>query len=154
MAGEVNREFVAEGEAELRKVGTVVNADLMTYWPLEDEVEAEGGVRLQQEDDVVTGPKMRLRLEDQVGYFEQPSYYLKHQSLLGGKTASDRDESDRQLEKLADTSMWNSGFAAPQTMKFVPGQTSFKEKIRSARPRSRAARRSASISRGKTSTAC
>ena len=130
MAGEVNREFVAEGEAELRKVGTVVNADLMTYWPLEDEVEAEGGVRLQQEDDVVTGPKMRLRLEDQVGYFEQPSYYLKHQSLLGGKTASDRDESDRQLEKLADTSMWNSGFAAPQTMKFVPGQTSFKEKIR------------------------
>ena len=31
MQGEINREFVAEGDAELRKVGSVVNADLMTY---------------------------------------------------------------------------------------------------------------------------
>ena len=60
MQGEIDREFVAEGDAELRKVGSVVNADLMTYWPLEDEVEAEGSVRLQQQDDVMTGPKMRL----------------------------------------------------------------------------------------------
>ncbi|GHU26850.1 hypothetical protein AGMMS50256_05140 [Betaproteobacteria bacterium] len=129
MAGEVNTEFVAEGEAELRKTGSVINSDLMTYWPLEDEVEAEGSVRLQQGENVVTGPKMRLRLEDQVGSFEQPFYYLKHQSLMGRERASDHEESDRQLEKLGKAS-WNSGFAAPQAIAFVPGQTSFDEGIR------------------------
>jgi LPS-assembly protein len=102
----------------------------MTYWPLEDEVEAEGRVRLQQREDVVTGPKMRLRLEDQIGYFEQPSYQLKHQSLLGGRKASEREESERRIEKLANASLWNSGFATPQATAFMPGQTQFDDKVK------------------------
>jgi LPS-assembly protein len=129
MAGEIDREFVAEGEAELRKTGSVVNSDLMTYWPLKDEVEAEGRVRLQQREDVVTGPKMRLRLEDRIGYFEQPAYRLKHQSLLGGRKVSDREDSARRIEKLVNDSMWNSGLATPRAMKFVPGQTRFGDDI-------------------------
>ncbi len=129
MQGEINREFVAEGDAELRKVGSVVNADLMTYWPLEDEVEAEGSVRLQQQDDVMTGPKMRLRLDDRVGYIDQPTYLIQHRSLLGEKMEADREASDRELQKLSEGSYWTSGFAAPQTMKFVPGQTSLQEKV-------------------------
>lgn len=32
--------LVAEGDAELRKIGTVVNSDRLTYWPLDDELEA------------------------------------------------------------------------------------------------------------------
>jgi LPS-assembly protein len=134
MQGEIDREFVAEGEAELRKPGSVVNSDLMTYWPLEDEVEAEGSVRLQQANDVVTGPKMRLRLEDQVGHFDQPSYRLQHQSLLGLKRVEDQQESDRRsrIPDLDDVSfaLWNSGFAVAQEMKFVPGQTSYEQKIK------------------------
>ncbi len=127
MSGEVNREFNAEGEAELRKIGTVVNADRLTYWPLDDEMEAEGSVRLQQGEDVVTGPKMRLRIEDQVGYFEQPSYQLKRQ-LMGGKTADDPANSSQQLEELGRQSWWNSGFASPGAMNIVPGQTRVGEK--------------------------
>ncbi len=122
MSGEVNREFNAEGEAELRKIGTVVNADRLTYWPLDDEMEAEGSVRLQQGEDVVTGPKMRLRIEDKVGYFEQPSYQLKRQ-LMGGRAADDRENSRQQLEELSRQSWWNSGFASPQAMSIAPGQT-------------------------------
>ncbi|MDR3220488.1 MAG: hypothetical protein LBU46_00545, partial [Candidatus Accumulibacter sp.] len=122
MAGEVNREFVAEGEAELRKIGSIVNSDSMTYWPLEDEVEAVGSARLQQKDDVVTGPKMRLRLEDQIGYFEQPFYQLKHLSAANGKRASEREESDRRIERLANASALDSGFVTPQAMKFVSAQ--------------------------------
>jgi LPS-assembly protein len=130
MEGEVNREFVAEGEVELRKTGSLVNSELMTYWPLEDEVEAEGRVRLQQGEDVVTGPKMRLRLEDQIGYFEQPFYRLKHLSLLGEKADSAHEASDREIERLTADAGWNSGFATPQAMKFIPGQTRFDEKIK------------------------
>ena len=126
MYGEVNREFHADGEAELRKIGTVVNADQLTYWPLDDEVEANGNVRLEQGEDLISGPKARLRMEDQVGYFEQPTYILKHSSLTTGKNASDREESDRRIEELSKGEGWNSGFASSQSMSFKPGQTSYK----------------------------
>ncbi|MDR2450803.1 MAG: LPS assembly protein LptD [Candidatus Accumulibacter sp.] len=135
MTGEVDREFVAEGEAVLRKPGSVVRADLMTYWPLEDEVEATGGVRLEQGGDVVTGPKMRLRLEDRVGHFVQPSYRFQHQSLMGRKRAEDREESERRMRVggAVGDSFWNSGFAVPREMKFIPGQTSYEQKIELSR---------------------
>jgi LPS-assembly protein len=129
MTGETDREFVAEGEAELRKVGSIINADLMTYWPLEDEVEAEGRVRLQQGEDVMTGPKMRLRMEDRIGYFEQPFYQIKHQSLLGRKRDGDQEASDQQVEALAKSSTWNSGFSTPQAMNLSFGQTRFDDKL-------------------------
>lgn len=77
MSGVTGNEFVAEGDAELRKIGTVTTADRLTYWSVQDELEADGNVRLQQGDDVISGPKMRLKLEEQVGFFEQPSYYIK-----------------------------------------------------------------------------
>lgn len=82
MAGTTDREAVAEGAAELRKIGTVVDADRMTYWPVDDELEAVGNVRLAQGDDLVSGPKMRLKLEDQVGYFEQPNYFIRRESVV------------------------------------------------------------------------
>ncbi len=79
MSGTTDREAVAEGDAELRKVGTVAEADRMTYWPIDDEMEAVGNVRLTQGEDVITGPKMRLKLEEQVGFFEQPNFFLKRE---------------------------------------------------------------------------
>lgn len=112
MGGEVDREFVAEGEAELRKIGTVLNADRLTYWPIDDEVAGEGNVVLEQGEDRVSGPKMRLKLEDQVGFFEQPSYLIKRQpksaspvsgTLLGAGVFDGP-------QGLGD---WDSGFASP-----------------------------------------
>lgn len=82
MSGTTEREAIAEGDAQLRKIGTVVDADRMTYWPIDDELEAVGNVRLAQGDDLVSGPKMRLKLEDQVGFFEQPSYFIRRESVV------------------------------------------------------------------------
>lgn len=110
MGGLVDREFVAEGESELRKIGTVVNSDRLTYWPIDDEVEAEGNVRLEQGDDLVTGPKMRLKLEDQIGYFEQPSYFLKRQPLSGSKAAAEKANA-ASLAALQPAGLLNSGLA-------------------------------------------
>jgi LPS-assembly protein len=42
ISGVVDREVLAEEDAELRKVGTVLTADRLTYWPVDDEVEAVG----------------------------------------------------------------------------------------------------------------
>ena len=117
MGGDVDREFNAEGEAELRKIGTVVNADLLTYWPIDDEMEAVGNVRLEQGDDVITGPRMRLRLEDQVGYFDQPSYSItiRRQSPSASALASGETAGAPQDD------WWNSGFASPQLASAAPG---------------------------------
>ena len=118
MAGEAGRELIAEGEAELRRAGVTINSDLMTYWPLKDEIEAEGSVRFQHEDDLMTGPKLKLRLEDRVGYFEQPFYQIKHHSLLGGRRLAEQEASDQQIEQLGGVS-WNSEAAIPPSEKTV-----------------------------------
>lgn len=105
MSGVAEREMLAEGEVELRKIGTVVNADTLTYWPLDDELEAQGSVRLQQNEDVLSGPRMRLRVEEQVGFFEQPAYFLKRQPKpAAGYTPV-------QLGVASDTGF--AGFAPP-----------------------------------------
>ncbi|MBI4742570.1 MAG: lipid IV(A) palmitoyltransferase PagP [Betaproteobacteria bacterium] len=88
MYGINDRETVAEGAARLRKADMAVDADKMTYWSLDDEVEAAGKVRMVRGEDVVTGPKMRLKIEDQVGYFEQPSYFLKRKARAESRPAA------------------------------------------------------------------
>ena len=112
MGGDVDRELNAEGEAELRKAGTVVNADRMTYWPIEDEVEAEGSVRLEQGRDVVTGPKMRLKLEERLGFFERPEFRFKRGPAPGSQAAADIAFAEHYLEQRSQEG-WTAGFAMP-----------------------------------------
>ena len=111
ISGVIEREVLAEQEAELRKVGTEVTADRLTYWPVEDEVEADGNVRMQQGDDIISGPKARLKLEDQVGFFDQASYFVKRQA---------------KPAKAADEETSTTGFAAPKDIAIKPGQTRIK----------------------------
>lgn len=84
ITGRNDVEMTAEGDVELRRVGSVVGSDRLTYWHLEDEVEAIGNVRLERDQDQMTGPKMRLRMEDSVGYFEEPKYRITRSPLGGG----------------------------------------------------------------------
>jgi LPS-assembly protein len=74
--GRAGNEVVAEGTAELRKSNTTIGADRLTFWKIENEVEAAGSVRLTRDADVMTGPKLRLNLTDSTGFFEQPKYSI------------------------------------------------------------------------------
>ena len=122
MRGNIEREFKAEGDVEFRKIGTVLTSDRMTYWPLDDEVEAEGSVRLEKGDDWVTGPKMRLKLKDQLGFFEQPTYFFRRQPKdAAGDDGLAADAPDQNGD------YWNSGFALPKSLAIKPGQTTFKD---------------------------
>jgi LPS-assembly protein len=69
-------ETVAEGAAEMRTLGRSLSADRLTYWPEQDEVEATGNVHLLRDQDVMAGPKMRLKLEANIGYFDHPEYSI------------------------------------------------------------------------------
>ncbi len=77
ISGKTDVETVADGDVELRQIGKVLKADHVTYSDTEDEVYAQGHVELTTNEDVITGPKLRLKLEDNVGYFEEPQYSFK-----------------------------------------------------------------------------
>jgi len=77
MNGKNDVEVVAAGNVELRKIGEVLKTDHLTYWQQQDEVEAAGNVELTMDQDVITGPKLRLKLGDSVGYFAEPQYSIK-----------------------------------------------------------------------------
>jgi LPS-assembly protein len=76
IGGRNDVETVAEGDVELRRGGKTLTADKLTYLHAEDEVDAVGNVRLTNDEDVMTGPHLHMRVEDNVGYFDQPSYSI------------------------------------------------------------------------------
>ena len=77
IAGKNDVEVVADGNVELRKRNSILLSDRLTYWQQEDEMEAEGNVRLSRDGDRVRGPKMRMKMEDSTGFFEQPEYSIR-----------------------------------------------------------------------------
>ena len=76
LSGRPGREVTLQGNAELRKAGTVVRGDRLTYYVPDDEVVAIGNVRIVREGNVFTGPQLRLKMDANEGFFESPSYYL------------------------------------------------------------------------------
>jgi len=77
MTGQTDEKMVAEGNVELRRRGAVLKSDRLTHWQATDEVEAEGHVDLTNEGDRIRGPKLRMKLADNTGFFEQPKYQIR-----------------------------------------------------------------------------
>jgi LPS-assembly protein len=69
-------ETIARGDVELQRGRNTLLADRLTYWQDEDEVEAVGNVVLMQDKDRISGPKLRLKLEENTGFFETPKYSI------------------------------------------------------------------------------
>ncbi len=80
--GSNDNEVVAKGDAELRQANTSLSADRLTYWKVEDELEAEGNVRYAKNADRISGPKMHLNMTDNTGYFDQPVYSMTRVARL------------------------------------------------------------------------
>lgn len=83
MTGHQEVEIQAEGEVELRKRGQVLNADRLTYRQADDEVHAEGNVRIEQKDSITTGPELRMKLEERRGYMRSPVYQISRPDSHG-----------------------------------------------------------------------
>ncbi len=77
MTGQTDVQVVAQGDVDLRRQGTVLKSDKLTHWQTTDEVEAEGNVDLVNEGTHVRGPKMRMNLSENTGFFEQPEYQIR-----------------------------------------------------------------------------
>lgn len=72
-------EVTASGDAQLHRGGDSLLADKIVYRQAIDEVEAIGNVRLSSPDTLITGPQVRMRMEESTGVFEQPVYAIRRQ---------------------------------------------------------------------------
>ncbi|MBU1236000.1 MAG: LPS-assembly protein LptD [Gammaproteobacteria bacterium] len=77
ISGRSDVETIAEGNAEFRRDDTAISADTLIYRHLEDEVEATGNVRMKKNGDLLTGPHLRLQVQDNLGVLDQPAYVIK-----------------------------------------------------------------------------
>lgn len=91
--GTTEQTIVAEGNVELQQRDVTLTADKVTYWQLDEEAEAEGNVVLTRPDARITGPKTRVSLEDELGYFEQPEYTIQREALLRQRIPQDASNS-------------------------------------------------------------
>lgn len=128
LSGINDHETVAEGDVEARKGGIVVNADRMTYWPVEDELEAVGDVVMTRGEDFVAGPRMRMKMEAQTGTFDQPAYFLRRESKFSKRqrgasqsTWEFADASESSRATLASLATLTAG-KPPKQMSEAHGQ--------------------------------
>ncbi|HZW23051.1 MAG TPA: LPS-assembly protein LptD, partial [Noviherbaspirillum sp.] len=77
MSGRPDREVILERDVEIIRGPTTLNADRATYRIVEDEVEAEGNIRMRRFGDTYTGDELRLKIEAGEGYVTNPTYRLE-----------------------------------------------------------------------------
>ncbi len=77
--GHQDIETEAVGEAELRQWGRAVTADRLRYDKPDDELYAQGNVRIDQNSDIVEGPELKLQMGKNEGYMRQPAFQMNQQ---------------------------------------------------------------------------
>ena len=65
--GTIEDRIVLEGDAEVRREGSVVRGDRITYTQATDEVNVDGNARIFREGAVFAGPRLDFRIEAQTG---------------------------------------------------------------------------------------
>jgi LPS-assembly protein len=89
ISGELNEQLTLEGNAEVRRGGTVLRGDRITYTVATDEVEATGNVRVYRDGIAVFGPSLTLRIDARTGAMPEAGFtYAPH----GGRGTAGRIE--------------------------------------------------------------
>jgi LPS-assembly protein len=80
LGGEVEERLTLEGIAEIRRGGTVLRGDRITYTVATDELEAAGNVRVFRDGVAVYGPSLALRIDARTGAMPEAGFtYAPHQ---------------------------------------------------------------------------
>jgi len=83
MSGRPDLETLVEGNAELRKPGTVIRADRLEYDQAEDRARATGNVHINRSGNVYEGPYMELKVDTFEGFFNEPRYHFLQNGAHG-----------------------------------------------------------------------
>lgn len=94
LIGQKDHQLEATGDAVLRQDGKLIRADKIVYTPKDRNVDAQGGVMLEQQGDRMSGPHLHMDLNSGSGVMEQPSFYIRETN--GRATATSMDILDTQ----------------------------------------------------------
>jgi LPS-assembly protein len=83
ITGAADERVVLEGQAELRRAGTVLRADRIVYTLLTDEVDAQGSVRAYRDGLLLTGPALRFKVEAQTGSMPAADFSFPSRNATG-----------------------------------------------------------------------
>ena len=83
IAGEVDERIVLEGDAEVRRGGTVLRGDRIEYSVPQDEVTVSGQARVFREGAFVSGPSLVFKLDAQTGSMPDASFSYAQQNGRG-----------------------------------------------------------------------
>jgi LPS-assembly protein len=95
ITGRPDREIILERDVEVTRGPTTVNADRATYHVVEDQVEAEGNVRIRRSGDMYTGDELQYKMDAGEGYVSQPTYRLEANNAQGSAERIDFENKDR-----------------------------------------------------------
>lgn len=74
--GQPDLDTVADGNVELRRAGTVIRADHLSYDAGDDLAKATGRVNISRQGNVFSGPELQLHVQRFEGFFSQPDYFI------------------------------------------------------------------------------
>jgi LPS-assembly protein len=100
LTGQIDLQTVIDGNAELRRPGTVVRADRLTYDAPDDTARAQGKVRVNREGNVFEGDELELKLDTFEGFFNDARYRFLKNDAYG--TASRIDFIDDKRSVVRD----------------------------------------------------
>lgn len=95
IAGQTDDWVQAKVDAEFRKLGLFIKADDIRHDLVQDQLFAEGQVKLFREGEFYEGPKLQLKLGTTQGYFNEVSYQL---TSTGGRGNAKQAEFVQPLE--------------------------------------------------------
>jgi len=95
--GRENVNMRAEGNVRMDRAETTLNADRVDYDLLEDEVTAEGSVVVRRGTDTISGPRLRMKVEEKTGEMETPHYTLERSRALGGTSTPMKGHGDADV---------------------------------------------------------
>jgi LPS-assembly protein len=100
LTGRPDIDMILEGEAEIRRAGTLIRADRIEYYQPDDRVRATGNVKVNREGNRYSGPALELRIDANEGSFVTPAFDLLKNGAVG--SASRVDFVDDKRSTLRD----------------------------------------------------
>lgn len=101
ITGRPDLETIVQGQAEMRKPGTVIQADRLEYYAPEDRARATGNVRINRNGNVFEGPALDLRVEAFEGTFEAPTYRFLQNNAHGEASKAEFLDENRTVVRNA-----------------------------------------------------
>ena len=92
ISGTSDTQTRAEGHVELRKLDMRLTADQVTHTQADDEVDASGAVLFTRPNEEISGPHLRLKLTDNLGFFENPAYKISSTRKRHLASGTSRDQ--------------------------------------------------------------